>query len=96
VNKPKTYQSRSMKIQAMQWDGSDFGAKRIIDWVVAYHRSHEESASSYYSERGPRALLIRTPKVTIQARSGDWIVLGHQGKFQTFKPDLFADLIDGV
>lgn len=80
-------------IEAVQWDGTN--TSEIIDWGIRGEhwgsaRWHEAVYADGAIEPLGEHIAIDTPKGTMWAALGDWVIRGVAGEFYPCKPDIFA------
>ena len=94
------YRKKPVVIEAVQWDGTEIGAKRILAWVKGDWSDYEGGRYIPGDSSEPPELQISTLEdgrsgvATHVASPGDWIIKGVKGEFYPCKPDIFAATYD--
>jgi len=80
------YRKRPVVIEAVQFDGKNYG--KIEEWS---DRAVYSSPVLEHTERNPSGvyLQINTLEGVMTAIPGDWIIRGVKGEFYPCKPDIF-------
>lgn len=87
----KTYRKKPVLVNAMQFDGSEESARRIIEWM-----SENSNAVDRGFRRSLPHLLIHTLEGIMRAEPGDFIICGVNGEFYPCKPDIFEKTYEEV
>ena len=96
----KTFRTKPLAVEAIQWDGTEAGATPIIEWVnsnggtAAYDRI--AVSGSRYNNRYDERIYINTADGPATAGPNDWIVRNVMGKFYPCPPHTFVATHDEV
>lgn len=99
----RQYRKRPVVIEAMQWDGTAFGATPVIDWVlsgggVATYRCDTDEPAHCLSpgSDADHHISIQTLEGRMNVSAGDYVIRGVQGEHYPCKPDIFAATYEPV
>lgn len=87
------YRKKPVVIEAIQWDGSDESAIKILKWADArwlYCPNSQEKHALVCK------MIIPTLEGNHNARPHDWIIKGVNGEFYSCKPDIFEKSYEKV
>lgn len=101
--KPQSFVSNPVVIEAMQFRGDLDQAAELVDWILenngeaAYFRARDRKEIKH--EGRPKQIIpAREPVIRIEtlegimvASIGDWIIKGTKGEFYPCKPDIFRE-----
>jgi len=84
------YREKIKHVEAMQWSGGLTAARPIIDWVEL-----NGGTCRYVSAANgmPEYLDITSPTMagnSVIAAAQDWVMMDGRRRFDTMKPDVFA------
>lgn len=85
------FTTKSIEVEARQWNGTAANANELVGWVLA------GGMSAYYdNSQWPDALyvVINTKNGPLHASPNDWVVCGAMGEFSIYEPDVFAAVFD--
>ena len=83
-----TYRKKPVEIQAIQWDGENYGDMRDFT-------RRADGFSALVDREGDKA-AIETLEGVMTASIGDWIIKGVKGEFYPCKPDIFEATYEQV
>lgn len=81
---PSRYRKKPVEIDAMQHDGSQASADRVVTWVGAVAEAMRQPWNNDYWD-----VHIKTLEGVMTAGPFDWIIRGVKGEHYPCKPDIF-------
>ena len=86
----KKYRKKSVTIEAIQFVDN-------VDCILAIHKFMEQETTRInYEDKDNPYVKIETPKGTMKASVGDYIIKDVNGEFYPCKPDIFAKTYEEV
>lgn len=79
----ETYVRAPLKIEAIQWDGSDECSETVISWITEKNCMANKPSADEIS--------IRAGYGVITAHKGDWIIYDHRNEFHISIPEDFSE-----
>lgn len=86
---PSRWRKKPVEIEAFQFDGTDAGAQRVIDWINTFMPEDDGPGVWVEAFGSARELRIMTLEGVMEATEGDWIIRGVAGEFYPCKPAIF-------
>lgn len=83
------YRKLPVEIEAMEWDGTDYSAEEIVEWILT------NSQDAWYSAEDNK-IRITTLEGVLTASPGDFIIKGIAGEFYACKPEIFLKTYEAV
>lgn len=90
MNDVQLFRKRPVTIEAMQWDGTIEGGKKLHDWIGSH------GGVSRWSNETPQRPYIETLEGDMKVSENDWVIRGIQGEFYPCKPDIFDGTYESV
>lgn len=79
---PREYIKKPVVVEAIEWDGSDQEATKIVKWIKDYG-----GICNWFEN--PNQIVISTLEGNMIANPNDFIIRGVVGEFYPCKPSIF-------
>lgn len=83
----KTYRKKPVEIKAVQFDGKEETALKLMDWIS--EGNSVELSCPEHEDHWDGTLIITTLEGDMKVKPGDYVIRGVQGEHYPCKPDIF-------
>ena len=80
----KNYQKIPVVIQAVQFDGTDVGARMIYDWLDAFEEYGETGVDYEVGE-----VFVLTEDGFVDVQDAEWVIRDRYGNLSVCDPEIF-------
>lgn len=86
MNEPMMFRKKFSEVEALRWDGTNWGI--VCEFLGVPHNGHGDE-ETMRQEPGRMPVIIHTLGGDMRAELGDWIVKDHTGQFSVGQSSWF-------